>query len=127
MSQQTGLLDKTFKAGSDLSAKQYYIVKMCSSTTPYGVILGAANTDEVIGVLQNEPAMNEAAVVRVFGTTKVIAGTPIAIGEWVVSDASGKAQNVQADKNTVIGLALETASADGDIIEILLTHFTASV
>ena len=126
MSQSTGIHDKTLKAGANLSAKQYYIVKMCSATTPYGVILGAAVTDKLLGVLQNEPAMNEEAVVRVEGTTKVLATATVVIGDWVTVYTDGMATPSAVDKDVIIGLALESSAAAGDVIEILLTHFTNS-
>jgi len=127
MSQQLGGIDKSFVAGTDLSTKQYYIVKMAGSGTPYGVILTSARTDVAIGILQNEPTVNEAALVRIDGTSKVIIGTPIAIGGLVTMDASGKGYTGNTDKDIIIGIALETGAADGDIIEILLTHFKASI
>ena len=128
MSKQCGVLDLGFKASTTLSAKQYYIVKLSGSGTPEGVTLSSAVTDVSIGVLQNEPLEQGAeAVVRVLGTTKVICGTPIAIGQFIVPDASGKAYYSQADKDFCIGIALETGSAANDLIEIMLTHFKASI
>ncbi|MCX6013512.1 MAG: hypothetical protein NTV30_08930 [Chloroflexi bacterium] len=134
MSQQAGIQDLTFVASVNLVSSQYKVVKMSGSTTPLGVELptavtdGAVQTDVQIGVLQNEPLQSGAAVVRVAGTTKVIAGTPIAIGAYVCSGSpAGYIQTAAVDKSFVIGIAMETAAASGDIIEILLTHFKASI
>ena len=126
MSQSIGLLDKTFKAGKDLSSSQYYIVKHCGTGTPYAVELTSASTDKAIGILQNKPKMNEAATVRLAGTSKIVSSTPIAEGEYIMSDASGKAECHPADLDIVIAQALEPAAADKDIIEVLITHFTAN-
>ena len=52
----------TFTASADLSAKQFYIVKMSGDNT---VTVCAAVTDVPIGVLQNKPASGEQAVVRI--------------------------------------------------------------
>jgi hypothetical protein len=128
MSKQAGVLDLTFKASTTLLAKQYYIMKMSGSSTPEGVTLASAHTDVQIGVLQNEPVEQGAeAVVRIIGTSKVIIGTPIAIGDFITADASGKADVADTDKHWVIGIALETGAADGDLIEMLLVHFKASI
>ncbi len=125
MSVQNNLLNKSFVASADYSAKQYYIMKQTTSTTPYGIVLASAATDNVIGILQNEPNVGETGVVAIIGTAKVIAGTPISIGEFIVADSNGKANTIQAAGEIVIGQALEEATAAGDIIEVLITHFTA--
>lgn len=122
MSQQNSVLDKTFKADLDLSAKQYYAVKMSGDATPYAVMLGASNADKVIGILQNEPNFEEAAVVRMLGTTKAVAGTPLAVGVDVCTHTDGRLDLADANNDFVIGITLEQAAAAGDIIEILITH-----
>jgi len=119
MSQQVGTLDLSFKSGYDYQDEQYYLVKSDTSGSPMTIILGGAN-EKVIGVLQNEPEQGEAAEVRVDGTSKVVAGTPISVGDMVSCDADGKANKVEAADKWAVGIALEEASAAGDIIEILL-------
>ena len=52
----------TFTAAADLSAKQFYFVKLASATT---VNVCTAITDLPIGILQNDPASGEQAVVRI--------------------------------------------------------------
>ena len=129
MSQQAGILDLTFIAGSDMRTKQYFLVKMQSTGTPMGITLGAAVTDVLIGVLQNEPNTGEAAVVRVLGTSKVSCGTPVGlvVGDLVVSDANGQAIASGTDKDFVVGIMLESTAttAVGDIAEILISRFKA--
>lgn len=125
MSQQAGVQDLTFKASADLRLKQYYLVYMDAADS---VNVCGAN-GKAIGVLQNEPNTGEAAVVRVLGTSKVIShdGSGIAVGDYLTSDANGKAEEVDADKEFCIGMALEASGADDDIIEMLICHFTATV
>ena len=48
-----------FTASADLSAKQYYFVKLSSETK---VTVCSAVTDKPIGVLQNKPASGEQAL-----------------------------------------------------------------
>ena len=122
MSQALGALDVSFKAGADLSEKQYHLVKMSDSQT-VNVPTADASTDVVIGVLQNKPESGEAAVVRVLGTSKVIVDASLTtVGSLVgVGTPAGYATIADANKDIVIGVLLETASAAGDIVEILLT------
>ena len=67
----------TLTAYADLSAKQYYFVKMHSATQ---VTVCAAITDKPIGVLQNNPEAGQQAIVRPFGVSEVSADGTIAVG-----------------------------------------------
>lgn len=124
MSQAVKDFEKTLDAGADLSTKQFYIVKLDSNAN---LVLGAAGTDKLVGVLQNKPQSGEGGLFRFSGTTKVVAGGTITAGAWITSDGSGKAIATTTDKNVAIGQALEGASS-GDIFEVLLSGpFTLSV
>lgn len=125
MSQQQYVLEKTFDAENNLSAKQYYFVELGGSDNQVDVC--NASTDLAIGVLQNEPKQYEPANVRILGTTKVIASGSITKGQWVGPDGAGKAETKSTDKHLVRGIALETVTTDGDLLEILLVNFTISV
>lgn len=107
-----------------LAAKQYYIVKQHTDGT---LILAAAGTDKIVGVLQNKPAVGAAGLVRIGGTSKVVAGGTIGVGAWVTSDGSGKAIATTTDRDVVLGKYLGTAAAaSGDIVEIQVHIFTLS-
>jgi hypothetical protein len=124
MSQQTGVLDKSFIAGADLRTKQYYLVQG-GIATPYSVILATGSTNGIIGILQNEPNIGETAVIRMLGTSKMVAKSSVKTGTPITSYSDGigtPATWVTGQK--VIAIALEPASADGDIIEVLITHFS---
>lgn len=123
MSQQTGVLDKTFEADADLSDKQYRLVKMSAANK---VNVASSETDAIIGVLQNEPEEGEAAVVRLEGTSKVSSGTPVGVdyGEYVTSDSNGQAMKTTSSDDNVIGICLSAAStAVDDVVEILISRF----
>ena len=110
----------TFTASADLSAKQFYIVKMSGDNT---VTVCAAVTDVPIGVLQNKPASGGQAVVRVFGMSKVSADATLAAGNIIGSSADGQAQPVtQGSETTVynIGQAV-TGGAAGTLQTALIT------
>lgn len=109
----------TFTASADLSAKQFYIVKMSGDNT---VTVCAAVTDVPIGVLQNTPASGEQAVVRVAGVSKVSADATLAAGDIIGSSADGQAQPVvQGTETTVynVGQAL-TGGAAGTLQTALI-------
>lgn len=114
----------TRKADADLSASRYLFVVPTASN---GCALAGANS-RALGVLQNKPKSGEAATVLTEGQTKVVAGGAFAIGDYVKSDAAGKAVQVAAEAaGTIVellGIALEAAGAAGDTVEIQLVHGT---
>ena len=100
-----------FTASADLSAKQFYFVKLASSTT---VAVCAAVTDKPIGVLQNKPESGEQAVVRVFGISKISADATLAAGDVIGTSADGQAQPISLGSETTVhvsGQAIEAGSA----------------
>lgn len=107
----------TKKASEDLSSKQFYIVQMDSSGNAE---VGEGATDLLLGVLQNTPESGQGATIRHMGTTKVVASDAIAIGARVTTTNAGKAVTTTTNANIVVGVALEAAGADGDVIEIQL-------
>ncbi len=118
--------ERSFKTGAaSLATKQFYIVKQHTDGT---LILAAAATDKIVGVVQNKPGIGLAAVVRIGGTTKVVAGGTIAVGAWVTADSSGLAVATTTDKDVVLGKYLgNAAAATGQIIEVQIGIFTLSV
>lgn len=111
-------LDFTLPAAADLSANQYFIVKVDSS----GSAALAGDGEPAIGVLQNEPdAAGKAASIRFAGISKVVAGAAVSAGAQVAPNASGKAVTAATGKN-ILGIALAAASGDGVIIPVALTY-----
>ena len=116
MSQQINATERSGEAGETMTGKQYFIVQLDATGK---IEVAESATDLIVGVLQNEPLVGEAAFYRFGGTAKVKAGGVIAIGDWVTSDSAGEGVATTTDGNIVIGRALE-AAADGDIIEVQL-------
>ena len=103
-------------ASADLSAHQFKFVNI--SATGAALITTAGGI--VDGVLQDKPsALNRAASVAYSGVSKVMAGAAVTQGARVMSNATGKAITATATNN-ISGTALEAASADGNIIAVLL-------
>lgn len=105
------------KAAADLSAKQFYCVEITAAGT---VNVCNAATDAMVGILQNKPVSGEACEIPEGGIVKGIAGAAISAGAWVGTDANGKLVAKTTDKDFAYGQALEAATADGDIIAVLV-------
>jgi len=119
MSQQSNTVYKTFIAGADLTDKENLFVKLTGEHT-VNVCNSAA--DAPIGVLTDyyRAEQGQSVTVAIGGTVRVKAGGAINAGAWVGTDDNGKAVAKTADGDVVRGIALEAASADGDIIEVFL-------
>lgn len=118
MSQSVRDFEKSNVSTNDLSLKQFYIVAV-DTANDSSVILAAAATDPIVGVLQNKPKAAQAAIYRFIGTSKVIAGGTITRGDFVTSDANGKAVTTTSSSNATLGIALMSA-VSGDIFEVQL-------
>lgn len=107
---------ETHAAAADLSAKQYYIVKLSTTDT----IDVADSAGVAYGVLQDKPKSGEHGSVAVTGISRVISDgtTAIAIGDFLKSHTNGKAIKAATDKDRCIGRAREASSADGTIIAV---------
>lgn len=130
MAYEMPVFDISLVAGADLSAAQYQVVKV---DTNGKAVLCSAVGDAAIGVLQNKPAAGQTAQVRILGVTMAVAGGAIAAGALVATDATGKVvAATEATANTTdgtisgsraLGIALQSASAAGEIISVALMHF----
>lgn len=85
--------------------------------TPAGAQAGAdANT---LGVVRTAGVSGEKVTADVLGTAVVEAGAAVAANATVKSDASGRAIT-WVTAGAKVGIALQAASAAGDLIEVLL-------
>jgi hypothetical protein len=98
---------------------QFRLVK-----TPAGIVVGAADTDVVLGVVQDGAAASApAAAVCIFGETKAIASGEILKGARVCPDSSGRVKTAAAG-DLVCGIAMSAAAADGDELNIFFNPST---
>lgn len=106
----------SFEAGADLSAKQFYFVKMSANNT---VTVCAGVTDVPIGVLQNKPTSGQTAEVTVCGITKVSGDADLAYGNLIGTSADGQAAAYAAGTDTtkyVVGQVIDDNGAAGGLV-----------
>lgn len=88
-----------------------------------GKVTTAGLTDKGIGVATRQTfAAGEYVDVRLDtapGTTKMIVSEAVAAGATLYSEASGKVQDTAQATSFQVGVAMEAATADGDIIEVM--------
>lgn len=106
-----------YSASADLSAKQFYFVKISGALT---VTVCAATTDIPIGVLQNAPTSGQAAEICVVGHTKVSSDGTVTRGAPIGTSADGQAVVYAAGTDTTkycAGQGLTSTATAGDIVE----------
>lgn len=121
MSQQQGVSanDVTFKASGDLSSNQFYFMSLDAD----GKVEACGENGVSIGILQNKPdAEDKAARVRIGGTSKLKMNEAVDEGEAITSTSTGLGEVVDATDEYFGAIALEAATAQNDIIEVLITH-----
>jgi len=111
---------RTFTNGSS-ALDAYVCVKITSDGT---IALSESNLEPVVGFTTQPVAANEAASISLLyggGTTFATASKSIDAGDIVYNTTGGKITD--ASSTTKVGVALESASADGDVIEILAQSY----
>lgn len=101
-------------AAADLTAKQFYAVKIDSN----GQAALAGAGESAIGIVQNNPAAGSPASVMISGTSKAKAGGNITAGAKVAANSSGVFVAATTG-NAVIGFA-KTGASSGDTFEVVL-------
>jgi len=109
------------KANADLSAKQYHFVRWAAADTVDQASHSAAQ--DFAGVLQNKPsASGRGSTVMFAGETKITAGGSLTVNDLIAANGSGRAA-AAGSGDMIVGRVLETASADGDVVRMLLMPF----
>jgi hypothetical protein len=116
MSQYVDSNTKAFTAAGTI--KQYARVTLGSG----GTITEAGLAVKEIGTAMEPAVSGDTISVKLrtgSGTHKMIAIEALAIGATLYTEADGKVQDTAAATAFQLGTALEAATADGDIIEVL--------
>lgn len=116
MSQYVDSNTKAFTAAGTI--KQYARVTLGSG----GTITEAGLAVKEIGTAMEPAVSGDTIAVKLrsgSGTHKMIAIEALAIGATLYTETDGKVQDTAASTSFQLGTALEAATADGDIIEVL--------
>jgi hypothetical protein len=111
---------KAFTAGGAINP--YRIVRLSAADT---VVQAAAATEGLFGVNSDLTIVSgERVEVMTDGIAFVEAGAAVTISSLITADASGRGVTAAPGagvNNRVIGVALDAASAAGDVIRVLLS------
>lgn len=114
----------TLETGIDLSSSKYCCVSLASDNQ---LDLAVTNTINALGVLTDDVADGSATAkpvsVAISGVCKVVAGAACAAGLPVMVTTGGKVIAATTGKH-IIGITLETAAADGDIVSMIIRNST---
>lgn len=109
----------SLEAGADLSAKQYYFVKLSSGKAA----VCSAATDKPIGVLQNKPTSGQTAEIMALGISKVSGDADLSADDLIGTSADGQADAKTVGTDTteyVVGRVLEDNGAAGGLVTALI-------
>jgi len=106
----------TLLAKVDLSAKQYFLVKI----SDHDEVDLAGDGEAAVGVLLNKPKAGQPALVQIGGLAKVVAAGALNAPVRIASNAAGKATTATAGEY-VVGVTTQDASGDGSIVECILS------
>lgn len=110
---------RTFTANGAITAKQRVKLTAASTTSPVQVEVAGAG-EQHIGIAEYGAASGAVVAVRLRtspGTHEAIAREALAVGATLYGAATGGVKDTS--DGTAIGIALEEATANGDIIEII--------
>ena len=116
MSQFVNTPTKGFTAGAAIG--KHILVKLAS-----GKLAVAALGEEFIGTLEDESFADlDIRTVRLKsaeGTIKCVASGAFANGAVVYGRAAGKVDDISTTSAVRVGIAMETVTASGDIVEVM--------
>jgi len=110
---------RTFTASGAITAHARVKITASSSTTPPQVELAGLG-EQHAGIAEFAAADGELVSVRLRnynGTVEAIAASSIAVGAALYGASGGKVASTSS--GTTIGFAVEQATANGDIVEII--------
>ncbi len=109
----------------DAAIAQHLRVKVSDGTTDPITVTTAGVADDDVGTIEQAGlAANDIVALRhrtAQGTTKMVASGAITAGAKVYTAAGGKVTATWATSARLRGIALEAASGDGAVIEVLPT------
>ena len=120
MAASMDILSDTFIAEADLRTLQY---RWMTGGTAAKTCKKCGTADLPLGVLQNTPNIGEAALLRLLGTSKMVAdGAFSKLDQLSVADANGEVDTVGAAPANICAIAMEDAGGAGVIVEGLINR-----
>jgi hypothetical protein len=117
LSNLAGVSPIPFVAGGAIEINRF--VKLDS--TAGRVVAATAPTEAVVGVsLSDADAAGDQVSVQIAGVARVVASGAVSLGDEVEVGAGGKVTTAGGATALSVGVALSAASADGEVIEVLL-------
>lgn len=113
----------------DSSAIGKHLVVKYDGSNEYGCALPGAETDALVGVTTEAIAAGSYGNIQTHGASICTAGAAITAGALLECTTAGKVQAWSASggsNSSPVGIALQTAGADGDLISVLLSGPGAS-
>jgi putative effector of murein hydrolase len=87
---------------------------------PAAIQVASTSGQAIVGILQNNPQLAEAAQVMVHGVSKAVIGAAItSIGTILTTNASGQLINA-ASGNFGVAKSLQAGASSGQVIAVLL-------
>lgn len=113
---EAGAIDVSVESSGDLSAGQYFAVKLDSNGR--AVLCGA--NDKALGILQNAPtALGETAQVRIAGVSLLKVSEAVVLGNYLTPTSAGKGEVADAAGENYFARALGTYTTD-DLADVQL-------
>ena len=126
MSQYVAGVIKSFIAGTDMRLNQYYFMASTGTTaTNNNKVSPSGANGKTVGILLNTPNTGENATVIITGTAKLKVNEAVANGKYLTPTSTGLGEIVDAAGEHVGAQAIETATAQNDVIEVIVRGFTA--
>lgn len=107
------------RISNEALTKYRFVNVLSSDDTKVELTDAQADNDWALGITEHDTASGEHVSLRVVGVFKLECGEAIATGAYISPGAAGVGAVPDADE-TPRARALETASASGDVIEVLL-------
>ncbi len=108
-----------FKVGAGGVTKDRLVKLDATAATPT-CVASAGITDEHLGLAVTTQAAGEVVAVQMWGVARCVASAAISVGDKVMFAAGGKVATASGATAKLLGIALEAAGADNDVIPVLL-------
>jgi hypothetical protein len=119
MMPETGLWDRTYRAGQDLSSSQYRFVVFSTSVDDQVTLPSAAGASRVAGILQGKPSSGAAASVRYAGLSLIKLASAVTAGDaLMVADSTGAAK-IHDGIGDIVAIAVQTG-VEGELVECVV-------